>query len=80
MRHTAVAGHLKPEEIKELMLSSRKSPAISTMASNLYYVTKRLKAEAVSELVGVCTGTVHQWGISIITRARRLYTARTRWA
>ena len=22
MRHTAVAGHLKPEEIKELMLSS----------------------------------------------------------
>jgi len=39
----------------------RKSPAISAMASNLYYSSKRLKAEAVSELVGVCTGTVHQW-------------------
>ena len=39
----------------------RKSPAISTMASNLYYSYQRLKAEEVSELVGVCTGTVHQW-------------------
>ena len=70
MRHTAVAGHLKPEEIKERMLSSESRQQFQRWQVIYITVTKRLKAEAVSELVGVCTGTIHQWGISIITRGQ----------
>src|SRR3972149_5674059 len=61
MRHTAVAGHLKPEEIKERMLSSESRQQFQRWQVIYITVTKRLKAEEVSELVGVCTGTVHQW-------------------
>jgi len=61
MRHTAVAGHLKPEEIKDRMLSSESRQQFQRWQVIYITVTKRLRAEEVSELVGVCTGTVHQW-------------------
>lgn len=61
MRHTAVAGHLKPEEIKERMLFSKSRQQFQRWQVIYITVTKRLKAEEVGELVGVCTGTVHQW-------------------
>lgn len=61
MRHTAVAGHLKPEEIKERMLSSESRQQFQRWQVIYITVTKRLKAEEVGELVGVCAGTVHQW-------------------
>ena len=61
MRHTAVAGHLKPEEIKERMLSSESRQQFQRWQVIYITVAKRLKADEVGELVGVCTGTVHQW-------------------
>ena len=60
MRHTA-AGHLKPEEIKERMLSSESRQQFQRWQVIYITVTKRLKRKKSVNPVGVCTGTVHQW-------------------
>jgi hypothetical protein len=58
MRHTAVASHLKPEEIKERMLSSESRQQFQRWQVIYITVTKRLKAEEVCELVGGVTFTL----------------------
>ena len=61
MRHTTIVGHLKPEEIKERMLSSESRQQFQRWQVVYITATQHLKAEEVSDLVGVSAGTVHQW-------------------
>lgn len=61
MRKATIVNHLKPEEVKERMLSSESRQQFQRWQVVYIAVTKHLKAEEVGELVGVTAGTVHQW-------------------
>ena len=71
MRHTVVAGHWKPEEIKERMLSSESRQQFQRWQVIYITVTKRLKAEGgVSELVGYAQEPYISGCISIIRKGQ----------
>ena len=61
MRQTVIASHLPVKEIKERMLSAESCQQFKRWQALYIAATYGFKAEEIGDLVGVSTGTVHQW-------------------
>jgi transposase len=61
LRATKIADHLSAENLKEMMLDSQSKEQFQRWQTIYIIKSKGLCPEETAEIVGVSTGTVHQW-------------------
>ena len=61
MRHATVISHLTAKELKQRMKEAERREQFQRWQTIYMMQTGRFQASEVAELVGVSTGTVHQW-------------------